>query len=114
MIEDGAFTWGKPFWEQPLWRWDSMFSAGVRAHYHASQLAAQTMVAHRRGLIVNISSWAAQKHIANVAYGVSKAATDKMTADMADEDRPPVDAGVAVFPRPGRAGEDVGAAGSIP
>ena len=40
MVEDGAFTWAKPFWEQPLWRWDAMFSAGVRAHYHASQLAA--------------------------------------------------------------------------
>jgi NAD(P)-dependent dehydrogenase (short-subunit alcohol dehydrogenase family) len=88
MAEEGAFTWGKPFWEQPLWRWDSMFSAGVRAHYHASQLAAQTMVVRRRGLIVNISSWAAQKHIANVAYGVSKAATDKMTFDMAVELRP--------------------------
>jgi dehydrogenase/reductase SDR family member 1 len=37
---------------------------------------------------VNISFWAAQKHIANVAYGVSKAATDKMTADMAQELRP--------------------------
>ena len=33
MIEDGEFTWGKPFWEQPLWRWDAMFAAGVRAHY---------------------------------------------------------------------------------
>ena len=62
--------------------------AGVRAHYHASQLAARTMAASRRGLIVNISFWAAQKHIANVAYGVSKAATDKMTADMAVELRP--------------------------
>ena len=40
MIVDGAFTWPKPFWEQPLWRWDAMFSAGVRAHYRASQLAA--------------------------------------------------------------------------
>ena len=88
MVQDGAFTWGKPFWEQPLWRWDAMFSAGVRAHYHASQLAARTMVARQRGLIVNISFWAAQKHIANVAYGVSKAATDKMTADMAVELRP--------------------------
>jgi NAD(P)-dependent dehydrogenase (short-subunit alcohol dehydrogenase family) len=88
MVEEGAFTWGKPFWEQPLWRWDSMFSAGVRAHYYASQLAAQTMVSRRRGLIVNISFWAAQKHIANVAYGVSKAATDQMTADMAVELRP--------------------------
>lgn len=64
MVEDGAFTWGKPFWEQPLWRWDAMFGAGVRAHYHASQLAARSMVARRRGLIVNISTWAAQKHIA--------------------------------------------------
>lgn len=62
-----------------------MFSAGVRAHYQASQLAAPAMIAKRRGLIVNISFWAAQKHIANVAYGVSKAATDKMAADMAVE-----------------------------
>ena len=85
MMEDGEFTWPRPFWEQPLWRWDAMFSAGVRAHYQASQLAAQAMVARRRGLIVNISQWAAQKHIGNVAYGVSKAATDKMTSDMATE-----------------------------
>jgi len=85
MIENGAFTWGKPFWEQPLWRWDAMFAAGVRAHYHASQLAAPSMIARRRGLIVNVSHWAAQKRIGNVAYGVSKAATDKMTADMAPE-----------------------------
>lgn len=49
--------------------------AGVRAHYRASQLAAPAMIARRRGLIVNISFWAAQKHIGNVAYGVSKAAT---------------------------------------
>jgi NAD(P)-dependent dehydrogenase (short-subunit alcohol dehydrogenase family) len=85
MIENGQFTWPKPFWEQPLWRWDAMFAAGVRAAYHASQLAARAMIAQRRGLIANISFWAAQKHIGNVAYGVSKAATDKMTADMAAE-----------------------------
>jgi dehydrogenase/reductase SDR family member 1 len=85
MVEDGEFTWPKPFWEQPLWRWDAMFAAGVRAHYRASQLAARSMVARRQGLIVNISHWAAQKRIGNVAYGVAKAATDKMTADMAVE-----------------------------
>jgi NAD(P)-dependent dehydrogenase (short-subunit alcohol dehydrogenase family) len=62
-----------------------MFAAGVRAHYVASQLAAPAMVARRRGLIVNLSFWAAQKHVGNVAYGVSKAATDKLTADMAHE-----------------------------
>jgi len=98
MIENGAFTWTKPFWEQPLWRWDAMFTAGVRAHYHASQLAAPAMVATRRGLIVNISFWAAQKHIGNVAYGVSKAATDKLTADMAAELRPHGVTVVSLYP----------------
>jgi NAD(P)-dependent dehydrogenase (short-subunit alcohol dehydrogenase family) len=98
MLENGVFTWSKPFWEQPLWRWDAMFGAGVRAHYHASQLAAPAMVAQRRGLIVNISFWAAQKRIGNVAYGVSKAATDKMTADMAAELKPHGVAVVSLYP----------------
>ena len=98
MIEDGVFTWTKPFWDQPLWRWDAMFAAGVRAHYAASQVAARMMVARRRGLIVHLSHWAAQKRIGNVAYGVAKAATDKMTSDMADELRPHGVAVVSLYP----------------
>ncbi len=98
MIEDGVFTWTKPFWEQPAWRWDAMFAAGVRAHYIASQAAAGPMAARKRGLIVHISFWAAQKHIGNVAYGVAKAATDKMTADMAVELRPHGVAVVSLYP----------------
>jgi dehydrogenase/reductase SDR family member 1 len=98
MIDGGEFTWPKPFWEQPLWRWDAMFAAGVRAHYQASQLAAPAMIAQRRGLIVNISFWAARKHIGNVAYGVSKAATDKLTADMATELAPHDVAVVSLYP----------------
>jgi dehydrogenase/reductase SDR family protein 1 len=98
MIEDGEFTWPRPFWQQPLWRWDAMFQAGVRAHYLAGQLAAQMMVTQRRGLIVNISFWAAQKHIGNVAYGVAKAATDKMTSDMAHELREHNIAVVSLYP----------------
>lgn len=85
MVEDGEFTWSRPFWQQPVFRWDSMFAAGVRAHFVASRLAAGRMVEQRAGLIVNISFWPAQKHVANVPYGVSKAATDKMTRDMAHE-----------------------------
>jgi NAD(P)-dependent dehydrogenase (short-subunit alcohol dehydrogenase family) len=98
MVENGQFTWPKPFWEQPLWRWDAMFAAGVRAHYLASQLAAPQMVARGHGLIVNISHWAAQKRIGNVAYGVSKAATDKMTSDMAIELEPHGVAVVSLYP----------------
>ena len=83
MVEDGKFTWPLPFWEQPMHRWSSMLDAGVRAAFVASSLAAKLMIPRRRGLIVNISYWAARKPLGNVIYGVSKAATDKMTADMA-------------------------------
>ena len=85
MIEDGEFTWSRPFWEQPHWRWEAMFDAGVRAHFISSQYAARMMIRQAGGLIVNISFWAAQKHTGNVIYGASKAATDKLTTDMADE-----------------------------
>jgi dehydrogenase/reductase SDR family member 1 len=94
MIEGGEFTWTRPFWQQPLWRWDAMFQAGVRAAYVASQLAVQSMVSRSSGLIINISFWAAQKYMSNVAYGVAKAAMDKMTADMSQELR---EHGVAVL-----------------
>ncbi len=85
MVEDGRFTWADPFWEQPLWRWEAMMNAGVRAAFLASQQAARMMMPARTGLIVNISQWAAQKHLGNLLYGLSKAATDKLTADAAHE-----------------------------
>lgn len=98
MFENGEFTWTLPFWKQPRWRWDAMFAAGVRAYYVASSLAAQTMVMQQSGLIITISFWAARKHLGNVAYGVSKAATDKMTADMAHELREHNVAAISLYP----------------
>lgn len=85
MVEDGAFTWPAPFWKQPIHRWTSMIDAGVRAAFVCSAHAARLMVRQRQGLIVNISFWAAQKRIGNTIYGISKAATDKLTADAAEE-----------------------------
>jgi dehydrogenase/reductase SDR family protein 1 len=85
MVEDGRFTWAAPFWEQPMWRWEAMVTAGVRAAFVASQHAARMMVPARRGLIAHISSWAAQKRIGSTLYGLAKAATDKLASDMAQE-----------------------------
>ena len=98
MVENGRFTWSAPFWEQPLWRWDAMMTAGVRAAFVASSHAARLMVPAGHGLIVHISSWAAQKHIGSALYGVSKAATDKLAADMAVELRPHNVNVVALYP----------------
>lgn len=92
-MEDGQFTWPLPFWEQPPRRWHSMMEVGVRSAFVASALAACAMIPRRKGLIVNISYWAAQKYLGNAIYGISKAATDKMSSDMAHELR---DYGVTV------------------
>ena len=98
MVENGAFTWQLPFWEQPAHRWTSMMDAGVRAALITSSQAVKMMLPAGKGLIVNISYWAARKHIGNVVYGVAKAATDKMTADMAYELRPHGIAVLSLYP----------------
>jgi dehydrogenase/reductase SDR family member 1 len=87
MSEDGRFTWADPFWEQPAHRGVAMMDAGVRAASVASSHAARIMVRNRRGFIVNITFWAARKHVGNAIHGISKAAVDKMTVDMAHEPR---------------------------
>ncbi len=97
MSINGAWTWDKPFWEQPVWRWDALLG-DVRGYYVASRLAVPSMIAQKSGLIVNISFWAAQKHMGNLLYGVAKAATDKLAADMAHELRPHNVTAVALYP----------------
>jgi NAD(P)-dependent dehydrogenase (short-subunit alcohol dehydrogenase family) len=85
MREGRVFTYLKPFWEQPFWRWDAMFDAGARAAYTSSALAARMMTKKKSGLIVNISFWAAQVYLGNTQYGAAKAAVDKMSEYMAHE-----------------------------
>jgi dehydrogenase/reductase SDR family protein 1 len=85
MREGSKLTYFKPFWEQPFWRWDAMFNAGVRAAYISSAFAARMMIKKKSGLIVNISFWSAQVYMGNAQYGASKAAVDTLTKYMAHE-----------------------------
>jgi NAD(P)-dependent dehydrogenase (short-subunit alcohol dehydrogenase family) len=98
-FNDGTEFWKeKGFWTTPIARWDRMFQAGVRAHYVASVLAAPVMIAQRSGLIVNISSFAAQRDDRGVAYGTAKAATDRMAMCLAHELREHQVAAVSLYP----------------
>jgi dehydrogenase/reductase SDR family member 1 len=56
------------------------------------------MIAARSGLIVNLSFWAARKHLGNALYGCAKAATDKLSADMAYELAPHGVSVVSLYP----------------
>jgi dehydrogenase/reductase SDR family protein 1 len=98
MVEGDDFTWIRPFWEQPMWRWDSMIDVAVRAAFVAARAAAPSMVARQSGLIVNISFWAAQRYDGNAIYGIAKAAADKMAADFAHDLRAHGVAAIALYP----------------
>jgi NAD(P)-dependent dehydrogenase (short-subunit alcohol dehydrogenase family) len=98
-FNDGTEFWKeKGFWTVPISRWDKSFQAGIRAHYVASVLAAPIMIGQRSGLIVNISFFAAKKDNAGVAYGVAKAASDRMATTMAYELREHGVAAVSLYP----------------
>jgi dehydrogenase/reductase SDR family protein 1 len=84
MTEDGQYTWPLPFWRAAVAQVGQY--AGHRSSFCLGRFGARGPFDDRsahRGLIVNISYWAAQKHIGNTAYGIAKAPTDKMSFDMA-------------------------------
>jgi NAD(P)-dependent dehydrogenase (short-subunit alcohol dehydrogenase family) len=89
---------GRPFWELPVAAWDETIDIGCRSHYVAARFAAPLLLANGRGLIVNVSSSGAVRYSHNVAYGVGKAAVDRMTADMGHELAPHGVAVVSVWP----------------
>ncbi len=98
MNEAGQYTWENKFWEQPDHRWQSMIDVGLRTAFICSRHSSRAMVKAGKGLIVNISWWAARKYMQNVIYGISKAAIDKMTADMAFELQPFGVAAISLYP----------------
>jgi len=71
MSENGEFTWTLPFWQQPMHRWNSKMRTGVRAAFCRERVCGKAMVARRKGLIVNISYWVAQKHLGNAIYRIA-------------------------------------------
>eukprot|EP00927_Polykrikos_kofoidii_P010843 TRINITY_DN14580_c0_g1_i1.p1 TRINITY_DN14580_c0_g1~~TRINITY_DN14580_c0_g1_i1.p1 ORF type:complete len:412 (-),score=69.35 TRINITY_DN14580_c0_g1_i1:148-1338(-) len=78
-------TMGQPFWEKGLEAWDQVNNVGLRSHYVASTLAAQKMSPLKRGLIINVASFGGLDYMFDVAYGIGKAAMDRMANDMAVE-----------------------------
>lgn len=87
-----------PFWEVPISVWDAFHNVGLRSHYVASVYAAPLLIATGGSLIVNVSSVGASRYVDNIAYGVGKAAVDRLAADMAEELRPHNVASVALWP----------------
>ncbi len=86
-----------PFWKQPRWRWD-LFAGSLRGQLVASQLAAPLMLLRGGGLIVNVSFTDGDTYLGQVAYDVTKSASDRMALGMAYELRKHNVAAVALHP----------------
>lgn len=91
-------TIGVPFWELPTDIWRDVVDVGTKSAYLTSAYAAPLMLETGPGLIANVSGRGAERYRYGVAYGVGKAALDKMTRDMAEELRPHDVAVVSLWP----------------
>lgn len=70
------------FWDEPVHVIDTL-DVGVRSSYVATVYAAPLMLPRGGGLVVFTSGSGAAQYTFGPAYGVPKAAVDKMAADMA-------------------------------
>ena len=83
------------FWTQPMEMWDAVNGVGLRQVYAACRAAAPHMIATASRdatdsqqqqppppLICLVSSFGGKSYTFNVAYGVGKAAVDRMAVDM--------------------------------
>ena len=77
-----AMTGPGRFWEKPLELVECL-DVGLRSSYVASYYAAPLLVERERALVAFTSATGAVHYAFGPAYGVQKAGTDKMAADMA-------------------------------
>lgn len=72
-----------PFWEQPMWRWDKMFTAGLRSHLVTTRLALPLMFAQGKGLIIMTTTRMDPDEVSGtVFYETVKIAKQRMVESM--------------------------------
>jgi citronellol/citronellal dehydrogenase len=88
LINNAAITFPGDL-ELPMKRYDLIMAVNTRAALQAIQLVKDSMMARRDGAIINVSSAAALHPFPSLmAYGMSKAAMERMTIDVAHQLRP--------------------------
>jgi NAD(P)-dependent dehydrogenase (short-subunit alcohol dehydrogenase family) len=92
-------TFGAPFWEQPLSRWESMFDAGLRMQFTTARFATPLLLEQHAGLLVLTGGWDDLRfYLGNAVYDVSKAGTARFVSTLAHELRPRGVSVVGVYP----------------
>jgi NAD(P)-dependent dehydrogenase (short-subunit alcohol dehydrogenase family) len=100
-LNAGAWEeWQAPFWQQPVSLFDSMFGAGVRAHYVSMVTCAPLLIATPGSAAVTVSVAIPQARQADfgVAYSMAKTADDRLALAASVQLREHGVASVAVHP----------------
>lgn len=100
-LNAGAWEeWNAPLWEQPLELFDAMFTHGVRAHYVTTALCAPLLIRTPDSLVVTVSFAVPEgkQHAFGAAYGMAKAADDRLALATAEQLRPHDVTSVALHP----------------
>ncbi|AIQ64662.1 oxidoreductase [Paenibacillus stellifer] len=75
----------RPFWEQPMEHWNTMFDSGVRAQLLTNMFAVPLMRDNPGSLIVHTTFWDRDRHITNFYYDLAKNALVRMAQSLAKE-----------------------------
>lgn len=87
-----------PLWKQPIWLWDKMVNAGLRAHVVMSHNAAPLMLEREGGLVVTVTFYDEGKRLSNVPYDVVKMSKNRFAYSLAVDLKPYGVASVALSP----------------
>ncbi|WP_101047774.1 SDR family oxidoreductase [Macromonas nakdongensis] len=90
LVNNAGAAWGAPAEDHPIDAWDKVMNLNVRGYFLLSQyLAKHSMIARRRGSIVNIASIAGlggnPRGMNTIAYNTSKGAVINFTRALAAE-----------------------------
>ena len=90
LVNNAGASWGAPAEDHPLEAWDKVMNLNVRGYFILSQqIAKKSMIARRRGRIINVASIAGLNGnppgLSTLAYNTSKGAVINFTRALAAE-----------------------------
>jgi len=88
LVNNAAVAWWPPITETPLKRFELVLRVNIIGPFLCVKAVLPTMIQQKRGSIINISSYAANKRVrgfSGISYGVSKAALERFTWGLAAE-----------------------------
>ncbi len=90
LVNNAGASWGAPAEDHPLEAWDKVMNLNVRGYFILSQqIARKSMIARRRGRIINVASIAGLNGnppgLSTLAYNTSKGAVINFTRALAAE-----------------------------